>query len=61
MTQVQLIFRTKHETLKVAIPETLFVAVRKKANRVGMPYKRYILRTIERAVTMPKRSKANAG
>jgi predicted DNA binding CopG/RHH family protein len=57
MTQVQLIFRTKHETLKVPIPEALFDAVRKKAKRVGMPYKRFILRAIARGVTMPKRSK----
>jgi predicted DNA binding CopG/RHH family protein len=61
MKRVQFIFSTKQETLSVSLPETLFVAVRKKAKRAGVPYQRFIRHALERAVTMPKRLKAKAG
>ena len=61
MKRVQLIFRTKLETLSVAVPETLFDAVRENAKREGVPYQRFIRHILERAVMMRTRSKAKVG
>jgi len=61
MQRVQLVFRSRRETLTASIPKALFDAVRLRAKKTGVPYQRFIRHVLERAVTAPKRSKAKAG
>jgi predicted DNA binding CopG/RHH family protein len=47
-------FKPKGKSINLRLSEELYDAVRKRAERAGVPYQRFIRLTLERAVAAPK-------
>lgn len=53
MRQVQFEFAPKTERVNMRLPRPLLQAVKASAKKAGMPYQRFIRRTLEAAVAVP--------
>ena len=57
MTPVRFELRKKDHAVSLRLPEALYEAVKQRAQRVGVPYQRFIRMAIENALQTPERSK----
>jgi predicted DNA binding CopG/RHH family protein len=53
MMRIRFEFRRKDKTVSLRLPEELLEPVRRRAQRTGMPYQRFIRMAIERALQRP--------
>jgi len=54
MKPVSFEFQPKDKSITMRLPETLFDAIKKEAERSGVPYQRFIRQTLENALHLGK-------
>ena len=54
MKPVSFEFQPKDKSITMRLPETLFDAIKKEAERSGVPYQRFIRQTLENALHFGK-------